>query len=84
MIFTRHDQAMFTHLALALFDRDRENEKAIEHILAVGELIKKYADVDNARIYDLTEYLHEQLRLLRGEDGAYDATELREQLEKRE
>ncbi|MDO3166642.1 hypothetical protein P5V90_06690 [Mycobacteroides abscessus subsp. abscessus] len=84
MSFSHRDQTSFTYLALALFDRERKNEESIEHLLAVGELVKKYADADNTQIYDLTEYLYEQLRLLRKEDGAYDPTELREQLEKRE
>lgn len=80
MRFTYQDQAQYTKLALALFDSEKANLENLEIILDFGELIKKHADENNAVIYDLTEYVYEQLRLLKGEDGAYDDVELYQKL----
>ena len=81
MKFTYQDQLNYTKAALQLLDSERLNEKSLETILDFGELIKKYAADDNAVIYDATEYIYEQLRLLKHESGAYDDTELRRKLE---
>lgn len=81
MIFTYQDQAQYVKLALALFDAEKANQKSLEAILDFGELINKYAGEDNALIYDAIEYIYEQLRLLNGEDGAYDDVGLRQKLD---
>lgn len=81
MIFTHQDQISYTRLALGLLDNEKTDANSIESILNFGELIKKHASEDNALIYDATEYLYEQLRLLRGDEGAYDDSELRSRLE---
>lgn len=81
MAFTYEDQVQYTKLALALLELERGSAENIETIRAFGELIKKYADEYNGVIYDATEYVYEQLRLLRGEAGAYDDAEMRKSLE---
>lgn len=80
MAFTHQDQLQYAKLALALFDSEKNNPESLEAILRFGELIKKHADENNALIYDVTEYIYEQLRLLEGEDGAYDDVELYQKL----
>lgn len=80
MTFTHEDQLQYAKLALALFDCEKLSAENIEKILEFGELIKKYSEDNNWVIYDTTEYIHEQLRLLRGEDGAYDDVELHKKL----
>lgn len=81
MSFTYQDQLQYVKLALALFESERPNVESLETILGFGELINKYSGVNNALIYDAIEYIYEQLRLICGEDGAYDDVELRKQLE---
>ena len=81
MTFTHEDQLQYAKLALALFDSEKANPKSLETILDFSELIKKYSGENNALIYDTTEYIYEQLRLLKGEDGAYDDVDLRRKLE---
>lgn len=81
MAFTYEDQVQYAKIAISLFDSEKSNLENLETILAFGELIKKYSDNNNWVIYDATEYIYEQLRLLRGEDGAYDDVKLREQLD---
>ena len=80
MAFTYQDQAQYAKLALALFDSEKTNQENLKRILDMGELIKKHADESNAVIYDVTEYIYEQIRLLKGEDGAYDDAELYQKL----
>ena len=80
MTFTYQDQIQYVKLALALLDSEKTNQENLKTILDMGELIKKHADENNAVIYDLTEYVYEQLRLLNGEDGAYDDVELYQKL----
>lgn len=75
------DQVFFARLALEMLDDHKANAKDIEIILGFGELMKKYTDEDNSIIFDVTEYLYEQLRLLRNDKDAYDNKELRNQLE---
>lgn len=81
MHFTHEDQIQYAKIALKLYDKERDNEKAIEQLLAVGELIKKHASEENAVIYDVTEYLYEQLRAIREDNSEYDTSELRRQIE---
>ena len=81
MIFTYQDQLQYAKLALALFESEKVNKESLEAILNFGELINKYAAGDNnALVYDVIEYIYEQLRLLNGEDGAYDDVELYQRL----
>ena len=80
MTFTYQDQLQYVKLALALFESEKANTESLEAILSFGELINKYAGENNALIYDAIEYVYEQLRLLRGEDGAYDDVELYQRL----
>lgn len=80
MAFTYHDQLQYAKLALALLESEKTNQENLKTILDMGELIKKHADENNAVIYDFTEYVYEQLRLLKGEDGAYDDVELYQKL----
>ena len=82
MKYTHEDQVSFARIALQLFDNERTNPQAIEQILDFGELIKKHSDENNAIIFDITEYLYEQLRLIQGEHGAFDDVELRRKIEK--
>lgn len=81
MKFTHHDQIAYTKLALMALEGESNSPADIEAILNFGELIKKYADDENAVIYDATEYVYEQLRLARNEEGAFDDVELRATLE---
>lgn len=80
MLFTYKDQLHYAKLALALLESEKTNRENLKTILDMGELIKNHADENNALIYDLTEYVYEQLRLLDGEDGAYDDVELYQRL----
>ena len=80
MMFTYQDQVQYVKLALQLFDSEKTNLDNIEAILSFGELINKYSGENNALVYDAIEYIYEQLRLLRGEDGAYDDVELYKKL----
>ena len=81
MHFTHEDQIEYAKVALRLHDQESDNAKSIEQLLAVGELIKKHSAEENAVIYDVTEYLYEQLRTIRGDVEAYDTSELRKQIE---
>ena len=81
MNFSHEEQIEYLRLALAIHSAEGANISALETIVSFGELIKKHASHENAVIYDATEYFYEQLRLARGEDGAYDDTELRTSLE---
>lgn len=81
MKYTHEDQVFFARIALRLFDQEHTNPQITEQILNLSELIKKHADENNALIYDITEYLYEQLRLVRGEPGAYNDEKLRQQIE---
>ncbi|MDB5163136.1 MAG: hypothetical protein JWN28_744 [Candidatus Saccharibacteria bacterium] len=83
MKFISQDQIQYTKLALSLFDLEKPNIKTIETILEFGELIKKYATDDNAIIYDVTEYIYEQLRIINNEPGAFNNVEIRQELETR-
>lgn len=80
-VFNHQEQIAYIKLALAMFDAERTSIANLETILAFGELIKRHSSEENAAIYDATEYFYEQLRLLRNEDGTYDDSELRNQLE---
>ncbi len=80
MIFTYQDQLQYVKLALALFESEKATEESLEAILNFGELINKYAGDNNALVYDAIEYIYEQLRLLKGEEGAYNDTELYQKL----
>ncbi len=81
MAFTYQDQLQYAKLALALFESEKATKESLEAILNFGELINKYAAGDNnALVYDVIEYIYEQLRLLNGEDGAYDDVELYQRL----
>ncbi len=80
MTFTYQDQLQYVKLALALFDSEKTNPENLEVILSFGELINKFSGKDNALVYDAIEYIYEQLRLLNGEDGAYDDLELYQKL----
>lgn len=80
MTFTYQDQIQYVKLALALFNTEKTNIENLETILSFGELINKYSGENNALVYDAIEYIYEQLRLLRGEDGAYDDVELYQKL----
>ncbi len=80
MIFTYQDQLQYAKLALALFESEKATKESLEAILNFGELINKYAGDNNALVYDVIEYIYEQLRLLNGEDGAYDDVELYQRL----
>lgn len=70
MKFTYDDQLAFADLALKLTGPEEADPKSLEAILDVGELIKKYADSNNAPIFDTTEYIYELIRRTRGEEGA--------------
>lgn len=64
-----------------MFESEKATKESLEAILNFGELINKYAAGDNnALVYDVIEYIYEQLRLLNGEDGAYDDVELYQRL----
>lgn len=63
-----------------MFEPEKTNPESLEAILRFGELINKYAGKNNALIYDAIEYIYHQLRLLRGEDGAYDDVALYQKL----
>ena len=80
MTFSYDDQLQYVKLALVLFDSEKANIENLESILRFGELINKYSGENNALIYDANEYIYEQLRLLRGEEGAYDDVELYQKL----
>ena len=81
MAFTYQDQLQYAKLALALFESEKTTKESLEAIINFGELINKYAaDDNNALVYDVIEYIYEQLRLLNGEDGAYDDVELYQRL----
>lgn len=81
MAFTYQDQLQYAKLALSVFELEKNNPESLKKLIDVGELVKKYAaEDDNALIYDVTEYIYEQLRLLNGEDGAYDDVELYQRL----
>jgi len=81
MKFTHDDQVNYAKLALELLDNEKGDPKNIEIILNFGELIKKYSDEENAVIFDTTEYIYEQLRLINKEDGAFDDINARLQIE---
>lgn len=81
-VFTHEDQIAYAKLALGLLNSEKLNSTSIDTILNFGELIKKYSDKNNALIYDATEYIYEQLRLMNDEEGAYDDMELRKKLER--
>lgn len=81
MAFTYQDQLQYAKLALSVFELEKNNPESLKKLIDVGELVKKYAaEDDNALIYDVTDYIYEQLRLLNGEDGAYDDVELYQRL----
>ena len=80
MLFTYEDQLQYAKLALALFDAEKKNPESLKKIIDTGELINKYSGDNNALIYDVIEYIYEQLRLLNGEKGAYDDMELYQRL----
>ena len=80
MSLTHQDQLQYTKLALALFESEKPDKESLETILSFGELINKYAGENNGLVYDTIEYIYEQLRLIRGEDGAYDDIALRKRL----
>ena len=83
MTFTYEDQLQYAKIALALFESEKVNPKSLEVILDFGELVNKYSGENNALVYDAIEYIYEQLRLLKNEDGAYDDVELRRELEEK-
>lgn len=80
MTINYEDQVRYVQLAFALFEFEKTNPESLETILGFGELINKYSGENNALIYDAIEYIYEQLRLLKGEDGAYDDAELYQKL----
>ena len=81
MAFTYQDQLQYAKLALSVFELEKNNPESLKKLIDVGELVKKYAaEDDNALIYDVTDYIYEQLRLLNDEDGAYDDVELYQRL----
>lgn len=80
MTFTYQDQLQYVKLALALFESEKTSIESLEAILTFGELINKYTGDNNALVYDAIEYIYEQLRLIRGEAGAYDDVELYQRL----
>lgn len=80
MAFTYQDQLQYAKLALSVFELEKNNPESLKKLIDVGELVKKYAGDNNALVYDVIEYIYEQLRLLNGEDGAYDDVELYQRL----
>lgn len=81
MKFTYNDQVAYAKLALSLLDNEKNNTMALDKIREFSELIKKHADENNWLIYDVTEYIYEQARLLKNEEGAFDDTEMRARIE---
>jgi hypothetical protein len=81
MYITYDDQINFAKLALALYDIEKDDIKKLKHLLAVGEMIKKHTDKDNWIIFDTTEYIYERIRLLQGDERAFEDTEQRKLLE---
>lgn len=81
MKLLHNDQVFFVRIVLEILKEQNSTTQNIKAMLEVGELMKKYTDKDNGLLFDITEYLYEQLRLARGEKGAYDNKDLREQLE---
>ena len=81
MHFTYNDQINFAKLALALYDIEKDDIKQLENLLAVGEMIQKHTDKDNWIIFDTTEYIYERIRLLQGDERAFEDTEQRKLLE---
>jgi hypothetical protein len=80
MAFTYQEQIQYARLALTLFHYEKTNPENLEAILSFGELVNKHSGENNAVVYDTIEYVYEQLRLLKGEDGAYDDVELYQKL----
>jgi hypothetical protein len=81
MKFTHEDQVLFAKVALKIFDEEKDDVKNLGTLHAFGEIFKKHSDENNAMIFDVTEYLYEQLRLLRGDEGAINDIELRKVIE---
>jgi len=81
MKFTHEDQVTFAKIALRIFDAEKDDVKNLETLLEFGEIFKKHSDENNALIFDVTEYIYEQLRLLKGDKDAIDDIELREAIE---
>lgn len=82
MKFTHKDQIDFSRLALALYDKEKDHIEKLQQLLAVGEMIKAYADENNGVIFDITEYIYEHIRILQGDERAFEDTTQRERLEK--
>lgn len=74
------DQVIFAYLALKFVDKKEVTAPELDVVLAFGELMKQYSSEDNATIFDITEYLYEQQRLLRHDKGAINDESMKEQL----
>ena len=75
------EQLRFVKIILRLFDNEKADIDSLEKILAMTELVKKHSTSDNAVIYDAAEYIYEQMRILKQENGAYDDKQMRENLD---
>lgn len=75
------EQVLIAKILLKILDEDKNHDGNLKIMLNFAELVKQYTTENNAVIFDITEYIYEQLRLVNNEDGAYDDKELRKNLE---
>ncbi len=62
---------------LSVYDSEKDNLDNLETLYNFTEIIKTHSSKENAIIYDLSEYIYESIRKLRGEEGAFIDESLR-------
>jgi|GEM_PF-2911758 len=81
MEFSYLDQVYFAKIALIILDKNTKDNKTLSHLLEVGEIINANVGRQNATIYNITEYIYEQIRMNDGDSRAFEDVEQRKSLE---
>jgi hypothetical protein len=76
-MITAEQQHSLATTILSVYDLEKYNIDSLEILYNFIEVIKTHSSEENAVIYDLSEYIYESLRKLRGEEGAFIDESLR-------
>lgn len=82
MKLTHEDQIIYAKLALRILDAEYPNEKNVALLYEFSELMKEHADTNNFLLFDVTEYIYETLREIRGDSRAFADKDQRAEIEK--